>query len=114
MADYSNLFNLDTNGNFSVLESIQSYHNNLIYVKAENIFGITGGSDHYLIDLSYKVIPQFIPDFSKIVVLLSETSIIRQIYTFKLSSDVTLITIKNAVNFPYMAVSMNAIIIDKS
>ena len=72
MADYSNLFNLDTNGNFSVLESIQSYHNNLIYVKAENIFGITGGSDHYLIDLSYKVIPQFIYDIETIIVLISE------------------------------------------
>ena len=36
------------------------------------MFGITGGTDQYLIDLSYKVIPQFISDFSKMVVLLSD------------------------------------------
>jgi hypothetical protein len=39
------------------LQSIQSYHNYLIHAQAENEFGITGGSDQYLIDISYNVIP---------------------------------------------------------
>ena len=48
------------------------------------------------------------------VVLLQKFEISKQVFTFKLSSDVTSIAIKNAENFPYMIVSMNAIIIDKS
>ena len=67
-----------------------------------------------MIDLSYKVIPQLISDFSKMVVLLSEKMISFQTYTFKLSSDVTSIKIKNAEKFPYLTVSMNAIVIDKN
>ena len=35
-----------------------------------------------------------------------------QTYTFKVSSDVTSIKIKNSEKFPYMTVNMNAIIID--
>ena len=45
LADCSNLFTLDSQGVFSVLQSIQSYQNYLIYAQAENEFGITGGSD---------------------------------------------------------------------
>jgi len=72
LADCSNLFDIDSQGVFSVLISSESYSNYLIYVQAENIFGIIGGSDQYLIDLSYKVIPQFEPDFSAMVVLISD------------------------------------------
>ena len=42
----------------------------LIFVQAENEFGITGGADQYLIDVNHKVIPQIKFDFSLIVVLL--------------------------------------------
>ena len=48
------------------------------------------------------------------VVLLSEKLISLQTYTFRVSSDVTSITIKNAEKFPYITVSMNAIVIDKN
>jgi len=75
---------------------------------------MTGGSDQYLIDLSYKIIPQFEPDFNKMVVLLSEKSTSQQTYTFKASSDVTSIKMKNADKFPYMTLTMNAIVIDKN
>jgi hypothetical protein len=46
----------------------------LIYVQAENEFGINGGSDAYLIDLSYKIIPQFISDLGTIIVLINENT----------------------------------------
>ena len=36
LADCSNLFTLDSQGVFSVLQSIQSYHNYLIYAQAAN------------------------------------------------------------------------------
>ena len=36
LEDCSNLFNLDSQGIFSVLQSIQSYHNYLIYAQAKN------------------------------------------------------------------------------
>ncbi len=72
MTNCSDLFKIDTLGNFSVLESNKSYQNYLIYFQAENEFGITGGSDQYLIDLSYKVIPQIFLDFGTVVVLISE------------------------------------------
>ncbi len=67
-----------------------------------------------MIDLSYKVIPQFESDFSKMVVLISDMIISNQAYTFRVSSDVTSIKIKNAEKFPYITVSMNAIVIDKN
>ena len=67
-----------------------------------------------MIDLSYKVFPQFKSDFSKMVVLVSENLKGLQTYTFEVSSDVTSVKIKNAEKFPYMTVSINAIIIDKS
>ena len=40
----------------------------MIYVQAENNFGITGGFEKYLIDLSYKVIPSFKSEIETIVV----------------------------------------------
>ena len=48
------------------------------------------------------------------VVLISENLKGLQTYTFRVSSDVTSVKIKDEENFPYMTVSMNAIIIDKS
>ena len=45
LSDCLILFNLDTLGIFSVFQSIQSYKNYLIYVQAENIYGVTGGDD---------------------------------------------------------------------
>ena len=70
--DYLNLFYLDSQGIFSVLESNKSYNNYLIYIQAENEFGIAGGADKFLIDISYKVIPQFKSDIGTIFVSLSE------------------------------------------
>jgi hypothetical protein len=86
----------------------------LIHIQAENEFGITGGSDQYLIDLSYKVFPQFTEKVGTMVVLVSENMEESQTYNFSVSSDVTSIKIKNAENFPYLAVSMNGIFIDKT
>ena len=37
-------------------------------MQAENEFGKTGGSDQYLIDLSYKVIPRLTQNIGTIVV----------------------------------------------
>ena len=48
------------------------------------------------------------------VVLISENIKNKQTYIFSVSSDVISIKIKNAEKFPYMTVSMNAIVIDKS
>jgi hypothetical protein len=48
------------------------------------------------------------------VVLLSDQKVNQQFYTFRVSSDVTSIKIKNAEKFPFITVSTNAIIIDKS
>ena len=67
-----------------------------------------------MIDLSYKVILQFEIYFSKILVVLSEKTVNYQTSNFKISSDVSSIKIKNAEKFPYMTVSMNAIVIDKN
>ena len=67
-----------------------------------------------MIDISYKVIPQFKPDFSKLVVLLSDKTEGKQTYTFKVSSDVTSIKIKNLEEFPYITIVANAITIDKN
>ena len=72
LADCSNLFTIDSLGVFSVLQSIESYQNYLIHIQAENEFGITGGSNQYLIDLSYKVFPQFTEKVGTMVVLISE------------------------------------------
>jgi hypothetical protein len=47
----------------------------LIHALAENEYGITGGSDQYLIDLSYNIIPEIFFDFGTIVVLVSENMI---------------------------------------
>jgi hypothetical protein len=86
----------------------------LIYIQAENEFGITGGSNKYLIDLSYKVFPQFTEFVGTMVVLISESMTGTQTYNFAVNSDVTSIKIKNAKNFPYLTVSMNGIVIDKT
>jgi hypothetical protein len=51
---------------------MQSYNNYLVYAQAENKFGITGGSDQYLIDVSYQIYPLINLDFGTIVVLISE------------------------------------------
>ena len=67
-----NLFNLDSKGDFIVLDSDESYHNYLIYVQAENNFGITGGFEKYLIDLNYKVIPSFKSDIETFFVSISK------------------------------------------
>ena len=67
-----------------------------------------------MIEISYEVVPQFKADFSKIVVLLSGKMKSIQTYTFKVSSDVTSIKIKNPEKFPFLTVSMNAIVIDQS
>ena len=56
LADSLKKFKLDSLGNFSVLDSNLSYQNYQIYIQAENQFGITGGANEYLIDVSYKVI----------------------------------------------------------
>ena len=53
------------------------------------MFGITGGDDQYLIELSYQGIFQFKPDFTKVVVLLSEKMTSYETFTFKIRSDVT-------------------------
>jgi len=68
------LFKVDSEGFFSVLESYKSYLNYLIYVEAKNEFGIAGGSDQYIIDISYKVLPQFISNLGAIIVLINENS----------------------------------------
>ena len=86
----------------------------MIHVQAENELGTTGGSDQYLIDLSYKVFPRFIEKVRTIVVLISENMTGSQTYNFAVSSDVTSIEIKNAENFPYLTVSMNGLVIDKT
>ena len=86
----------------------------MIHIQAENEFGITGGSDQYLIDLSYKVFPQFTEKVGTIVVLISVNMEGSQTYNFAVSSDVTSIKIKNAENFPYLAVSLDGIFIDKT
>ena len=75
---------------------------------------MAGGSDQYLIDLSYKVIPQFKSDIGTIVVFLPEKMIGLQINNFRVSSDVTSITIKNPENYPYLTVSLNALVFDLS
>ena len=38
------------------------------------MFGITGGTDQYLIDISYKVIPEFKKYIGTMVVLIDENS----------------------------------------
>ncbi len=86
----------------------------MIHIQAENEFGITGGSNEYLIDLSYKVYPQFTEKVGTMVVLISENMTGTQTYNFAVNSDVTSIKIKNAKKFPFLAVSMNGIIIDKT
>ena len=78
------------------------------------MLGNSEGYHKYLIDLSYIIIPQFKSDFSKMVVLLSENWITTQTYTFSVSNDVISIKIKDSEKFPFLTVSMNAIIIDKS
>ena len=68
----------------------------MIFIQAENEFGIAGGSNQYLIDLSYKVFPQFTEKVGTMVVLISENMEESQTYNFSVSSDVTSIKIKNA------------------
>ena len=48
------------------------------------------------------------------VVLYSDEMIGQQIYTFKVSSDVTSIKIQNPEKFPYIKIRNNAIVIDKT
>ena len=67
-----------------------------------------------MIDLSYKVTLHFESDFSKMVVLLTDDVKGLQTYTFKVSSDVISVKIKDWEKFPYMKISKNAIVIDKS
>jgi hypothetical protein len=67
-----------------------------------------------LIDLSYKVFPQFVEKVGAMVVLISENTEGSQTYNFAVSSDVTSIRIKNAEKFPYLTVNMNGIVIDKT
>ncbi len=67
-----------------------------------------------MIDLSYKVFPQLTEKVGTMVVLISENMTGTQIYHFAVSSDVTSIKIKNAENFPYLTVSMNGLVIDKT
>ena len=78
------------------------------------MYGVSGGANQYLIEISYKVIPQLTSDIGTIVVLISENMIGLQTYTFRVSSDVTSIKIKNAEKFPYITVNMNGLVIDKS
>ena len=86
----------------------------MIYIQAFNQFGITGGSNSYLIDLSYKIIPHLSTDLGKIVVLISEKTVGSLIFKLNLSSDVTSIIIKNEMKFPYLKVSLNSLVFDLS
>ena len=67
-----------------------------------------------MIDISYKIIPQFTEKVGTMVVLISENMTGTQTYNFAVTSDVTSIKIKNAENFPYLTVSMNGIVIDRT
>ena len=86
----------------------------MIHIQAENEFGIAGGSNQYLIDLSYKVYPQFTEKVGTMVVLISENMTGTQTYNFAVNRDVTSIKIKNAEKFPYSTVNMNGLVIDKT
>ena len=93
-ADSSNPFELDSSGKFSVFESFQSYHNYQIFIQAKNQFGITGGDDQYLIDLSYKVYPQFASKIEKMELWKTEKlSIGNKVFPIKVRNDVVFIKI---------------------
>ena len=47
-------------GNFETLEFNSSIYNYLIYIYAANVYGTKGGSENYLIDLTFKVFPKFL------------------------------------------------------
>ena len=67
-----------------------------------------------MIDISYKIIPQFTEKIGTIVVLISENMTGTQTYNFAVSSDVTSIKIKNPEKFPYLTVIMSGVVIDRT
>ena len=42
------------------METIQEFKNYLIYIDAMNEFGNKGGSENYLIEITYQIVPIFI------------------------------------------------------
>jgi hypothetical protein len=72
-----------------------------------------GGSDQYLIDLSYRVYPQFTSKVEKMELWKKEKPLIgNKVFPIKVSNDVVFIRIIDEFNYPYITISLTNITFD--
>ena len=85
----------------------------MIYIDAVNEFGTKGGSESYLIDLTFSVIPIFLKNLTDLSIPITRYQKDKIIFNLpKVSVDVTAIKIKKSINFPYLTVNLTSLIID--